>query len=278
VPYVAPASQARIDPTYQWYFDNTMTTPCAKRIRDAQVAALTTRRPMMIAKLTAEGAEGYEEDYLDAMTQSFDWGFWQYRGTSYCAQVPDIATVSDDAFWSFYASASGFFGPADQERSDGALYYEWLTEQGFALQTGAHVKELLKSEWVTATMEDNFRAQFPEVTLPPYDGYVTRMTRKWVREKAENMLLIYGQFDPWSGGAMDEPHQATSARFFVPGANHGAAISGLGDAEQAEALAHASRMFGVPPAMTMMRRAAAASQRRDAILGHTMQQVMLRRL
>ena len=146
------------------------------------------------------------------------------------------------------------------------------------LQTGAHVKHLLKSEWVTATMEDNFRAQFPEVTLPPYDGYVTRLTRKWVRDEAENMLLIYGTYDPWSGGAMAEPTQATSARFFVPGANHGAAISGLDDAEQAAALAHASRMFGVPPTMTMMRQAAEASQRRDAILGRTMQQVTLRRL
>jgi PS-10 peptidase S37 len=278
VPYVAPASRSRIDPTYQWYFDNVMVTPCAQRIRDAQVAALTTRRPMMLAHLTAEGAAGYEAEYLDAMTVSFDWGFWQYRGEPYCAQVPDVATTTDDAFWSFYASASGFFGPADQAKSDGALYYEWLTEQGFALQVGAHVKDLLTSDWATDTMEDNFHAQFPEVTLPAYDGYVTRLVRKWVREDAENVLLIYGQYDPWSGGAMDQPQQATSARYFVPGANHGASISGLAEAERTAAIAHAARMFGVSPVMTMMKRAAAANERRNAILGRTMQRVMLRRM
>src|SRR5690606_37499507 len=120
--------------------------------------------------------------YLDAMTRSFDWAFWQYRGEPYCGQVPDPATVSDDAFWAFYANASGFrTAPADQERSDGALYYEWLTEQGFALQIGSHIRELLKSPWATTTMEENFREMFPEVELPNYDGYVTRVVRKWVR-------------------------------------------------------------------------------------------------
>jgi hypothetical protein len=278
VPYVAPASQARVDTRYQWYLDTFMTTPCAQRIRSAQVAALTSRRAMMIARLTAEGAEGYEEDYLDAMTNSFDWGFWQYRGERYCTQVPDIATATDDAFWQFYSRASGFFGPANEEMSDGALYYEWLTEQGFALQIGAHIKDLLKSEWATATMEDNFRDQFPAVELPAYDGYVTRLVRKWVREEAENMLLIYGQYDPWSGGAMDEPVQASSARYFVPGANHGAGISGLPAAQQADAIARASQMFGVPAAMPMMRQAADAANRRDEIIGRKMQRVMTTRL
>jgi hypothetical protein len=272
VPYVAPASQARVDPTYQWYLDTVMTTPCAQRVRDAQVAAVTTRRSMMLSRLAQE-VPGYEEAYLDAMTVSFDWAFWQYRGTAYCSQVP-ASTVSDDAFWNFYVNASGFFGPADEEMSNGALYYEWLTEQGFALQIGGHVKELLTSEWATSTMEDNFRAGFPDVELPIYDGYVTRDARRWVRESAENILLIYGQYDPWSGGAMDTPKQSTSARFFVPSANHGAQIAGLDDAERTEALAHAARMFGVQPMMTMMSRASVAAERRNAILRQTMQRAL----
>lgn len=276
VPYVAPASVGRVDRKYQWYLDNVLTTPCAQRIRDAQVAALTSRRPMMLERLVQAGAQGFEEDYLDAMTASFDWAFWQYRGQRFCGQVPDPATASDDAFWAFYANTVGFFAPAVDERSDGALYYEWLTEQGFALQIGAHVADLLASEWATTTMEENFRAMFPDVELPNYDGYVTRVVRKWVRDHAENILLIYGQYDPWSGGAMDEPKQPTSARFFVPAANHGAAISGLGDAEQALALEHAARMFGVQPVIPMMRQASVAVDRRNEILRRVEQRTLLR--
>src|SRR5947207_2192206 len=48
VPYVAPASRARIDELYQGYLDTTLTDTCAQRVRSAQTAALTTRRQMML--------------------------------------------------------------------------------------------------------------------------------------------------------------------------------------------------------------------------------------
>ena len=279
VPYVAPASQSRIDPSYQIYLDSRLVSQCAQRVRDAQVAALPTRRTMMLAQLGQHGVPvDIAPDYLDMMSQSFDWGFWQYYGESYCNRVVG-PTATDDQFWAFYSEMSGFFGarPAsDEQYSDGALFYEWLTEQGFALQTGAHVRELLQSEWAKQTMEDTFRELFPEVPLPIYDGSVTRSARRWAQQYAQNMLLIYGQFDPWSGGALDEPHQKTSARFFVPGATHGAAMSGLADAERTAALAHAERMFGVAPILPAMPRAVEAAARRDAILSRIEQRHVMR--
>lgn len=268
IPYVAPASRSRMDPAYQAYLDAVLTTPCAQQIRATQVAALTTRKPMMLAHLTELGAAGVEADYLDAMTASFDWGFWQYYGERFCNRVP-AADATDDAFWSFYANVSGIqrVAPGDQAMSDGALSYEWLTEQGFALQIGAHVRPLLHSELATMTMEDRFRASFPDVELPPYDGYVTRAARHWVKQYADSLLLIYGQYDPWSGGALDEPMQPTSARFFAPKQTHGGAqIATLTDADRSAALAIATRMFGVPPAMQLMQRAADAGRKRDEIL------------
>jgi len=277
IPYVAPASRSRIDPNYQTYLDRTLTSDCAQRIRDAQVAALTTRRSMMLGQLAQAVGAGNEEIYLDAMTASFDWAFWQYRGERYCNSVP-TAAATDDAFWTFYAQTSGFFGPADDAQyADGALSYEWLTEQGFALQIGAHVRDLLTSGYATMTMEDRFRADFPGVNLPIYDGAVTRSARHWASHYAQNMLLIYGQFDPWSGGALDEPEQTTSARFFAPAQTHGgAAIATLTEADQALAIEHATRMFGVPPIMTRMRLAAAATERRDAILARHEQRLLFR--
>jgi len=277
IPYVAPASRTRIDPSYQTYLDTVLTSDCAQRIRDAQVAALTTRRSMMLTHLAPAAGAGNEDIYLDAMTASFDWAFWQYRGQSYCNTVP-LATATDDAFWTFYAQTSGFFGPAsDTQYSDGALSYEWLTEQGFALQIGAHVRDLLTSEYATMTMEDRFRSDFPDVTLPIYDGAVTRSARRWASHLAENMLLIYGQFDPWSGGALDEPERPTSARLYAPAQTHGgAAIATLTEADQAIAVELATRMFGVPPIMTRMREAATATQRRDAILARHEQRVLFR--
>ena len=270
IPYVAPASRARVDPAYQDYLADALPTDCAGRLRDLQVAALTTRRTMMIDRLTDVTGPGGEEDALEMLTASIDWGFWQAWGESYCDDVPD-ADATDDAFWDFYLDFSylGFASPGapDETTTLNALSYEWLTEQGFALQINDAVAPLLESSFATATMEDRFRASFPDVELPPHDPSTTAAVRTWVRDDARDLLLIYGQYDPWSGGMIDTPSQSSSARFIVPGATHAAQIGALPDADRTAALAIATRLFGTEPVESFggaAARAGADHQRRLA--------------
>lgn len=281
IPYVAPASRSPIDPEYQTYLSEAFPA-CAQTLRAAQVAALTTRRAMMLGRLSAQAP--YEALVLERMTSSFDWAFWQYYGVQHCSAVPTSA-ATDTAFFNFFYQYSGFSqiaAPAvDEEKSWGALYYEWLTEQGFALQLGAHVTPHLAEPSTLATMEDNFHEMFPAVILPAYDGTVTHAVRAWARDGAENLLLIYGQYDPWSGGAMETPVKPTSARFFVPNATHNAQLMKLAPADRTAALAHATRMFGVEPVLPMAAMASAAATNRAAILAgkmrHLTTQFTLRR-
>jgi hypothetical protein len=278
IPYVAPASRATIDPAYQTYLSGSFFPACAQKLRDAQVAALTTRKSMMKQKLTPS-YPGSEQMMLEYMTQSFDWVFWQYYGVQACSYVPSAQTA-DQAFFDFFYSFSGLansFAPAGtaEDRAWSALYYEWLTEQGFALQIGAHVRP-----YITApqTMEQNFREAQPGVALPAYDGTLTQAVRTWAKDSATNLLLIYGQLDPWSGGAMDAPTQPTSARFFVPNATHGAGLMKLPAAERQVALDHATRMLGVPPVMTMAHLAQAAGANRVQITSQKAKRALLHRL
>jgi hypothetical protein len=205
----------------------------------------------MLAHLTEIGAAGYEDMYLEMIVSSLDWGFWQYWGVSSCAQVP-AATASDDQVWNFiyeFSGLAGFSQPAgsSEELSNGALSYEWLTEQGFALQIGEHVRGMLVDPYATATMEQSFVAEFPDVELPAYDGSITADVRTWIKSAAENVLLIYGENDPWSGAALDAPTKPSSGRFFVPDGTHGSQITALPAADRTAALAIASRMFGRQP-------------------------------
>ena len=271
IPYVAPASRWTIDAAYQTFLSSGF-PPCAQQLRDAQVAALTTRKSMMLQKLSGQTPPGYEIKLLEAMTSSTDWGFWQYYGVQYCQYVP-TAQSSDQDFFDFFYEISGFGGgsqaaPAvtNEERSWLALYYEWLTEQGFALQMGSHVASLVHEPETLATMEDYFKESLPEVDLPAYNGGLTQQVRAWAKTDAKNMLLIYGQYDPWSGGAMDAPTQESSARYFVPAATHGAQMMRLPTAERTAALGHATRMLGVQPVMAMAHLATGAGANRAQIV------------
>jgi hypothetical protein len=126
-------------------------------------------------------------------------------------------------------------------------------------------------------METSFRAAFPSVGLPAYDGSFTQLTRAWVRDDAENLLLIYGNFDPWTGGAMDAPTRSSSGRYFVPTGTHGAQIGMLSGAEYQAAMETASRLFGRNPVAKPQKRSAGADRafadrlnRRDFAIGRSM--------
>jgi hypothetical protein len=207
---------------------------------------------MVLQRLSSQTDPQFAPLLLEYATTRFDWGFWQYYGFEFCGSVPTAAST-DEAFWRFFSQFSGISGPAPAttmaDYSSGALYYEWLTQQGFALQINAEVEPLLVEPSALATMEDDYRSQFPGVELPAYDGSLTLVVRTWAEKAAENLLLIYGDFDPWSGGAMDQPSRPSSARFFVPRATHGAQISNLEPDDRTAALAIASRLFGQQPVL-----------------------------
>jgi len=58
-------------------------------------------------------------------------------------------------------------------------------------------------------------------------------------------MFIYGENDPWSAGAFELGWAKDSFRYFVPGGNHGSAISTLPDTERDAAFATLARWAGV---------------------------------
>jgi hypothetical protein len=267
VAYVAPASRARIDGAYQTNMAAVLPSACAQAVRDVQVAALTTRRDVTLTGIMPYVGATNAARSLEYIMDSFDWHFWQYHGEPSCNAVPTDAS-SDTAFVAFVVDMSdiGEPGATNTVRSQGALSYEWLTEQGYALQVGAHVAPLLVDPIVKRTMEESFVAQFPEVPLPPYSGVVTAAVRTWVREQAEHLLLLYGQYDPWGGAALEMPVKPTSGRFVVPAGTHRSHLDGLSAEDLQAALALASEMFGRAPEMQRMAEASRAATTSQAIV------------
>lgn len=267
IAYVAPASRARIDPEYLTQLGTALPAACAQAVRDVQVSALTTRRTMTLAGLEPYVGAANAPWALDVIMDSLDWRFWQYSGETFCNTVPTDAS-SDAVFLAFVIDISdiGDSSAPSSQRSAGALSYEWLTEHGYPLQVGAHVAPLLSDPIAKRTMEESFVAQFPEVPLPAYDGAVTAAVRTWARDNAEHLLLLYGQHDPWSGGALETPVKPSSGRFIVPAGTHRSHLDGLPAQELEAALALASAMFGRAPEMQRLAAASRAAATHQAMV------------
>jgi hypothetical protein len=68
---------------------------------------------------------------------------------------------------------------------------------------------------------------------------------QWIATSGERVMFIYGEFDPYTGGAYELGDAEDSYIFVDPGGTHGAYVGTLEPADQAQALDIISRWAGV---------------------------------
>ena len=81
---------------------------------------------------------------------------------------------------------------------------------------------------------------------PAYDnGAAMQDVQDWIKASGSQLLLIYGQNDPWSAGAVDIGNASDSFKFIAPNGNHGSNISALSQDDKATATTAVMRWAGM---------------------------------
>jgi hypothetical protein len=94
-------------------------------------------------------------------------------------------------------------------------------------------------------------------TAPYDDGAAMHDVQDWIATSGSQILLIYGQNDPWTAGAVSLGAATDSFKFISPNGNHGSSIGTLAQADQSVAVAAVLRWAGVPTANAKKRPGAA---------------------
>lgn len=257
VAYVAPNDADKPgDQTYLDFIMSRGTEECRTALANIQIETLE-RRETFAARYAAEGytfteTVGSPDAGLEALVLDLPWAFWQYAGAADCANIPDAATATDDEIWSFLDNYGGFWFYNDQGLSGyTTYYYQAGTELGAPIIYYPYLEGLLKHDIGIREYVDK------AIPLPAFDKSFTMGVDRFVRTKAENVMFIYGENDPWGAErfrpASDEGagHDVRDNHLFVaPNANHGAKISGLTTADKAEATAAVLRYAGLADALT----------------------------
>ncbi|MFE0625876.1 S28 family serine protease [Streptomyces sp. NPDC058864] len=252
VAYVAPNDVVNDeDSAYTRFFRTVGTADCRARLNAVQREALV-RRGEIVARYQKYAADNgltfttvgsadkaYENVVLDLV-----WAFWQYHQQAECADVP-AATATTDAIYSFVDSVSGFDFYTDQGLEYYTpYYYQAGTQLGAPTFDTPHLKGLLRYPGIYQP-----RSYVPRSIPMRFQPRAMHDVDSWVRHHAERMLFVYGANDPWgaepfrlSRGAHD------SYVMWAPGANHGAVIGALGEADRAKATAEVLEWAGVAPA------------------------------
>ncbi|GLW05712.1 tripeptidyl aminopeptidase [Microtetraspora sp. NBRC 13810] len=248
VAYVAPNDRLNpLDHEYDRFFAGVGDQACRTALENVQREALK-RRDRLVPRVAAYAADnGYTfARTLGTADRSFEmtvldtaWAFWQYSDVSACAGVP-AATATDDELYA-WIDAVAFFGFYTDQGLDyyTPYYYQAATQLGWPDLAFRHLRGLTR---YPDLYQPN--SSIPAELRSGYNPLPMLDVDTWVRTRAERMMFVYGENDPWSAEQFS-PSRRDSHRYVAPGANHGANISRLAEADRAAATATLRRWAGV---------------------------------
>jgi hypothetical protein len=168
--------------------------------------------------------------------------FWQYAGEVYCSTLPDV-NASDQVLYDFVDAVVGWRYLANSTLAYYAAYfYQAHTEFGYPAVNTERLDHLL----ITDPPSPEAAALPPDV-VATFDPTVVPDVADWIASQGERILLIYGEWDPWTGGAIDLGNAADSYTFLDPHGTHGSYIRTLEPEDEATVLAILQRWTGVTP-------------------------------
>ncbi|MBW1603081.1 aminopeptidase [Streptomyces sp. JJ66] len=264
VAYVAPNNtNIYNDRAYDRFFATVSTRECRDRLEGVQRQALRQRGELVARYEEMAQKEGYSFELYGSADRAFEvvvldlvWAFFQYQDEADCGQAPG-ANASVDELYTYLDQVSGFAFYTDQGMTPYTpYYYQAATELGFPTVRTPHLRGLLRYPDV-----NHPRNAVPdEIDLPYFDWYAMRDIDRWVRGRSSQMLFVNGENDPWGAEPFRVGRHTDDTHVFVaPGANHGANIAQLRDADRVTATEAVLRWADVADERPASGRAAASS-------------------
>ncbi len=216
---------------------------CRQKLKDFQNLVLARRAAMKTRMQTkASFTVPLDADHaLEFAVEELPFIFWQYGDQSNCAEIPPLDATDDDIF-KFFDDTIDIAGYGDAELAAYLPYYhQSATQLGYPIDDESYLVGLMYPG------EDTARAYIPPgIETPAYDnGAAMADIQSWIATNGSEILLIYGQNDPWTAGAVDLGEATDSFKYIVPGGNHGATISALDPSERDMARSAILRWMGV---------------------------------
>jgi hypothetical protein len=253
VAYVAPIDypeDAVQSPTnsYFVFLENVGTDAgCRQKLKDFQNLVLS-RREAMKTRMRNDATFSLlgEDRALEFIIEEMPFIFWQYGSQARCADIPG-ASATDAAVYAFLDDSAGVASYGDDDLEAFLPYYHQSASQlGYPAGDESYLVGLMYPG------EDTAAAYLPpSVPVPTYDeGVAMHDIQDWLASSGARVMLIYGQNDPWSAGAVSLGAATDSYKYIAPGGNHGSSLTTLAAADEAAARATILRWANLPDSLS----------------------------
>ena len=226
VPYVAPLNFSEEDKRVYSFLENVGNKECRDKILDYQMTMLKNKESYLeefeklIEKKKLTFSMGNEKAY-ELLVFEYPFAFWQW-GTTDCNKIP---TNNKDANLMV-------------EHLDKVAGIDWISIEGIAElqpffyqamhEIGMYGYDIEVFEGLTS-FDSNpiFDFTFPEGETVVFEPEIMQKVDFFIRHKAENMIFIYGENDPWSSTAVELGYHTNSIKIVKKDGSHRTRIANL---------------------------------------------------
>lgn len=228
---------------YIQFLENVGTDPdCRQKLKNFQNQVLSRRTAMKALMANAATYDILGQDKaLEFAVEELPFIFWQYGGQNNCVKIP-ADNAPDAAIFKFWDDTIDVASYGD----DGVMsflpyYHQSASQLGYPISDESYLQNLMYPGTDTA------EAYLPsDVPKPTYDnGVAMHDIQNWIASSGDRIMLIYGQNDPWSAGAVSIGNATDSYKYISPNGNHGSSLANLATDDQNEAVATVLRWAGV---------------------------------
>jgi len=242
---VAPLSFSTSDQRYITFIENIGGDEyklCRDSLKEMQQTLLINRDlflPNISGDFTQIGGKevAFEHYVIEAIFY-----FWQYGKPTTCKQLPDVNNVP--AVYAFFQKLTKISRDKDTNiHRFMAYFYQSATELGGPDNVTAHLEELRYFEFSVGQYT-------PHNIEIPYSNASMREIKLWALNDADEVMYIYGAFDPWTAGEYPVSISGKNTyKFYIPAGNHSANFTQLKGDDKKEAISILTKWLGKAPAM-----------------------------
>lgn len=229
--YVAPLNFSLAEPRIDAFLDSVGDAETRRRIRAFQEHLLANKDAFL--PLFRDYCR--ENDFSFAMgteaafeftVLEYPFSYWQWH-TEEKAKIPADSASVDAQFEHFVRVSDPYFF-SDQGMDDYLpFFHQAATQIGFYGYDINSFNGLLDK----APAYD-FVFRLPENRKPEFDPAPMRDIDSWIKDKAENMIFIYGALDPWGASGVELFRKDNMLKMVLDGGSHATRIKDFSDEQK----------------------------------------------
>lgn len=227
IAYVGPVNFSVEDKRMQKHIGKVGSPTCRQKIEDFQSNVLKNRNEIQVLFDSLITAEGYtfnisSNEVLDYCVLEYSFAFWQWGHS--CSSIPDNDATYRQLFTHLVdVSSPDYFAVGEIEKIK-PFFIQALKDFGYYSYNTRPLKKLLTIKNAKNYVSTVF---VPDAPKFKYSKKTSKFIQKAIQSDGENLILIYGEYDPWTAAGIFPKSGSKANAFIMPQGSHKTRIDSM---------------------------------------------------